>query len=1068
VRKLLISIVVVMLSAGPALCAEGEVPWWKKTKIRFMWGCWGLASPDKSNPNWNERTVPREIIRDVALSGATVFADSWIYDEANARMAKELGLRYFATVHLAHLPTVPGGRAWVTESGEEDRRSAALNFSGCKPGDTIKCPLDESTYERWLIGPEKMAGIREGLIDGIHVDWEATEAGMCYCDDCFGTFLEGRGAKMDLPEKPGRLGWLKQQKLVEAYEQDYHQRRVAMFTSIREKAQAVNGDLLFSSYNVVCSDFTRAMNTPATPFVLLDARHYINDDRQPWWESYSIRVKQEGYLYIPGGWTNALFGSQPSQVSAAQWIYETSINEDGVWIWFEQPLTDSNLLAYAAADRRIRAVQRRTGRFLFDGEQDPNSVTVVEWTGRGDLEKAIVQRTYRLGDDFLAHLSNVDADWPLRARIRFPRLTAHERWTVNDAMGDLYYSRDGKSAVWTTAELRAGVVVTLEPRNDLFLRVSPARGDRKVARSALIYSREVADLPEHSDAVAHASPITDIVRIEGLYCDAALGTLLGSTKKEFQLSKTGWRFRMDQGDAGIAEEWFLPHSSLDGWTPIEIESHWADKGGTGAGWYRTDVDVPELPTDGRVYLHFGAVDEELTLWIDGRRAGDYKRGPAGWDQPFALDVTGKLTAGKRHLALRVYNSAYGGGVWKPVSVLTGPAVDTTGGGRLIYTATEPIIGLERPDHAGGGRISINTIGAVDGDGENQVRLRQLQGHLWSPSYSPDGGEFAFVHYARGRGQIFVANTDGSGASNISANAFCDRSPVWSPDGTVIAFLSDRTGDWDIYCMNAGGSEQRRVAGNPGLDRAPDWSPDSERIAWESHVSGTPGVWVCNADGSNSRPLIGSKKPVKMERMETGENNVFNVTETAWPFRDNTFYMVDPKWSPDGTRIAARCLGAQSGDSVVVVDAEGRHVRRLIAWIGGIGEVIWSPDGTHLAGPLRTAPQETERSGLFIVKADGTDAYRWLVDVTPQGPKLGGASRIGVMTWYSHGSARPRRIVKSFCSLAWSPDGKAIAFTSDMDPVGAYYVYTIDPDGGQPKRLDGTSSAWPNEIAWRPQ
>ena len=73
-----------------------------------------------------------------------------------------------------------------------------------------------------------------------------------------------------------------------------------------------------------------------------------------------------------------------------------------------------------------------------------------------------------------------------------------------------------------------------------------------------------------------------------------------------------------------------------------------------------------------------------------------------------------------------------------------------------------------------------------------------------------------------------------------------------------------------------------------------------------------------------------------------------------------------------------------------------------------------------------------------------------------------------MTWYSHGSAQPRRVVKTFGALAWSPDGTTLAFSSDMDPSGAFYVYTISPDGGEPQRLDGTMSALPQEVMWNPR
>jgi len=1057
-------LIAVMLALIPAAWTQQpaqDPPWWKQQKIRFMWGCWNWGGKSK------RAAVPREVFRNVALSGATVFTERQGYKPAHARFAKEFGMRYFASTQGRIPLWRPSGRAWVKQSGEGEM------LGGC----TFKCPLDQAVYEWWLVS-RHLKGLREGIIDGIHVDWEAPGAarGSCYCGDCFSKFPAFKETGEDLPDKAKRFGWIEGRGLVEAWEANFSKRRVAMFTSIRKKLHAVKPDLLFSSYGTALSDFTRAMNTPETPFIFLDARHYQNDDRQPWWESYSVRLRQEGYLYIPGGWTNALFGSQPSQVSAARWIYEASINNDGCWLWFEHEVTDDMLRAYSAADREIRAVQAKVGKFLLHGKRDPNFVTTVEWTGRPDLERAVIGQTYHLGNEHLSHVNNVNTEWPLRARIRFPGLPAGDRWTVRDPISEQYYTRDGKSAVWTTADLLAGVVVAMEPRSDLFLLVSPADGEPTVDPSRLMHSREFDVLSGH--AVASAS--------------AAAGT----AKPKEDLPKYGWRFRMDKEDVGVGKRWFLPESSLDGWIPIEIEDFWGNKGGAGPGWYRRDVDVPDLPRDKRIYLHFGAVDEELMLWIDGQHAGDYNRGPDGWDKPFAIDVTGTLTAGKHHLAMRVYNSKAAGGVWKPVSILAGPAVGgvvvetclydekleslltsarklavpfvpSGASGRLVYTATEPMALWQST----GGLIIGNAIRTVDGDGTNEVRVRQLHGHLWSPSYSPDGTRIAFVHDASGRGQICVMNADGSNPLNISNNDFCDRSPVWSPDGSKIAFVSDREGDWDIYRVNADGpaGAGRRLAGNPGLDRAPMWSPDGTRLAWESHVSGMPNIWVCDADGQNSRPLINPEKPLRFQSVFKGKQGVFVLREDAGSrpvFADNTMYLWDPVWSPDGTRIAAGALHSAAGETVALLHADGSSLVQLIYGIVGVGNVTWSPDGTQLAGTLRTGPQETERSGVFVVKADGTDEYRWLVDVTPQGPRLGGARRRGLVTWYSHGSAQPRRVMKTFSALAWSPDGKALAFSSDMDPTGAFYVYTIHVDGGEPQRLDGTKSAWPNEIMWR--
>jgi len=1042
-RKIQIGVMLglMLISAAEAQEPVRVAPWWQKERIRFMWGGW---------PKTNSE-VPREVFRNIALSGATVFADPWTYNPNEARLAKEFGIRYFACSRLHYLTWEAGGRTWVNQEGKEVEK-----YPG-GTGNLHRCPLDKFVYERWLVDGARMDGIREGIIDGVLVDWESTEAGICYCDDCFSRFLESKKSKVELPEKTKRFEFLKEEGLFKAYEDNFHQRRVEMFTLIRQKAQAVNPDFLFASYGMLVSDFTRAMNTPRTPFIVLDERHYNNDDRQPWWESYSQRLRQEGYLYIPGGWVNALFGSQPSQVSAARWIYEASINEDGVWLWFEHELTNDILLAYSSADREIRAVQDKVGKYLFDGKRDPNFVAAVEWTGRPETEQAIITQTYHLGKEHLAHINNVDCDWPLRVRVRFPYLLKDKRWTVRDPMSEQYYTRNGNSAVWTTSDLLAGVVVAMEPRSDLFLLVSPEDEKIKVDQSRLMYSREFDVLPGHAAASAQASPVKSMA---------------------FSLPKDGWRFKMDEKNDGIKAKWFLPTASFDGWAPIEIECFWGGQGGTGPGWYRGDVNIPEaaLSEGKQVYLHFGAVDEELMLWIDGQFAGEHNIGPEGWDKPFALDVSGKLTAGKHHLAMRVYNSAAAGGVWKPVSILAGPAIESAmnptnthsvagTSGRLVYTATEQTP-TEQMAYAGGcgvGAIIDNTIRTADGDGMNQLRVRQLHGYLWSPQYSPDGKRIAFIHNASGRGQIFVMNADGSDAVNISKNDFCDRTPVWSPDGNRIVFASDRTGNWDIFTMNSEGGNQQRLAGNEGLDRAPAWSPDGRRIAWESHLSGMPNIWVCDADGRNSHPLIVPGEDIRVQ--EFRESNPPEIVDIGLVFPDSAFYLMDPVWSPDGKRIACVGLGQSSGNMVAVLEADGTRLLQLTSGANNARNLCWSPDGTQLAGTWRTAPGETERSGIFAIKADGKDK-RWLIDVVPQGPRLGGAFRAGLMTWYSHGSAQPRRVVKTFTSLAWSPDGQTLAFSSDNDPSGAFYVYTISPNGGEPRRLDQSKSAWPNQIMWR--
>ena len=89
----------------------------------------------------------------------------------------------------------------------------------------------------------------------------------------------------------------------------------------------------------------------------------------------------------------------------------------------------------------------------------------------------------------------------------------------------------------------------------------------------------------------------------------------------------------------------------------------------GVGWYRREIELSELPAGKRIYLHFGAVDESLTLWIDGEYVAAYNRGMEGWDKPFAIEVTGFLTSGTHVIIIRARDVLAMGGLWKPIEVI---------------------------------------------------------------------------------------------------------------------------------------------------------------------------------------------------------------------------------------------------------------------------------------------------------------------------------------------------------------------------------------------------------------
>jgi beta-galactosidase/beta-glucuronidase len=63
-----------------------------------------------------------------------------------------------------------------------------------------------------------------------------------------------------------------------------------------------------------------------------------------------------------------------------------------------------------------------------------------------------------------------------------------------------------------------------------------------------------------------------------------------------------------------------------------------------ACWYRRTFDLPELGPDERLVLHFGAVDYEAKVWVDGALAVTHEGGYT----PFSADITPLLHPGTTH------------------------------------------------------------------------------------------------------------------------------------------------------------------------------------------------------------------------------------------------------------------------------------------------------------------------------------------------------------------------------------------------------------------------------------
>lgn len=68
-------------------------------------------------------------------------------------------------------------------------------------------------------------------------------------------------------------------------------------------------------------------------------------------------------------------------------------------------------------------------------------------------------------------------------------------------------------------------------------------------------------------------------------------------------------------------------------------------------WYRKTFTAPALPDGGRLLLHFGAVDWEAQVWLNGHELGTHR---GGYD-PFTFDVTDAIVSGSNELVVAVWD-----------------------------------------------------------------------------------------------------------------------------------------------------------------------------------------------------------------------------------------------------------------------------------------------------------------------------------------------------------------------------------------------------------------------------
>ena len=91
--------------------------------------------------------------------------------------------------------------------------------------------------------------------------------------------------------------------------------------------------------------------------------------------------------------------------------------------------------------------------------------------------------------------------------------------------------------------------------------------------------------------------------------------------------------------------------------------------------------------------------------------------------------------------------------------------------------------------------------------------------------SPDGSQIAFSY----QGDIYVVNSKGGTARQLTTNESYESSPIWSNDGKTLAFTSDRNGGCDIYTIPVTGGLSQRVTFNSATETPLAFSKNDQEI-----------------------------------------------------------------------------------------------------------------------------------------------------------------------------------------------------------------------------------------------
>ena len=284
---------------------------------------------------------------------------------------------------------------------------------------------------------------------------------------------------------------------------------------------------------------------------------------------------------------------------------------------------------------------------------------------------------------------------------------------------------------------------------------------------------------------------------------------------------------------------------------------------------------------------------------------------------------------------------------------------------------------------------------------------------------------------------------------------------WTPDGRYFLFQSDRGGSANIWVIPEGGNVFRQSSHEPvQLTSGPTSastvvpSPDGKRLFVTTARSGE--LMRYDSAAREFAPYLSGMSAIGVDFSRDGKwvTYIAYPEHTLWRSRADgserlqltlpPLYALQPRWSPDGKRIAFMAMEGEKPWSIYLVSADGGKAEQPVSGDRLGFDPNWSPDGKRL---LFGRHPTTEGPGQGTLDLEIVDLRTHTVS------KVAGSEEMWSPRWSRDGRhilafprAADRLMLFDVNSQKWSELARIHAGYTEWSHDGKYIYFLLKPKG----------------------